>query len=274
MRAALTVTAATEPDEPVWRLLNGQLVQYAGYREVGRVIGDPLTERLTRFAMSLGWRGKGTAFDVLPLILRREGERPIWRELPPDAVLQVPIRHPRHAWFADLGLRWYAHPAICDHSMWLGGLRYAVAPFSGWYTCTEVGARNLSDTDRYDVLPSVAAGLGLDTTSGRTLWRDRALVELLHAVLHSYDEAGVTMVDHHFAALAFVRHENRERTAGREVCARWRSLVAPTAASTTPTFTRHYSPEIQLPNFVRHSDTGIAAAVPPQSRPARPTGLA
>jgi Nitric oxide synthase, oxygenase domain len=51
---------------------------------------------------------------------------------------------------------------------------------------TEIGARNLADVDRYDLLPVVASRLGQDITKERSLWRDRALVELNLAVLHSF----------------------------------------------------------------------------------------
>jgi len=43
---------------------------------------------------------------------------------------------------------------------------------------TEVGARDLSDVKRYNVLPEIARGMGLDVHSDRTLWKDRAIVEL------------------------------------------------------------------------------------------------
>ena len=36
-------------------------------------------------------------------------------------------------------------------------------------------------------------------------WRDRALVELCAAVLHSFRKAGVTIVDHHAASPVFHR---------------------------------------------------------------------
>ena len=39
--------------------------------------------------------------------------------------------------------------------------------------------------------------MGLDTSTERTLWRDHAFVALNLAVLHSFDEAGVTVTDHH-----------------------------------------------------------------------------
>jgi len=44
--------------------------------------------------------------------------------------------------------------------------------------------------------------MGLDTSRDRTLWRDRALLELNVAVLHSYEKAGVTMMDHHASGRA------------------------------------------------------------------------
>jgi len=59
--------------------------------------------------------------------------------------------------------------------------------------------------------------MGLDTSRDRTLWRDRALLELNVAVLHSYEKAGVTMMDHHASAHAFDKFEALENQAGRGV---------------------------------------------------------
>jgi nitric-oxide synthase len=55
----------------------------------------------------------------------------------------------------------------------------------------------------------------LDTRTERTLWRDRATVELNRAVLHSFDAAQVTITDHHAEALhrlAWLR--SRQRAGG------------------------------------------------------------
>jgi Nitric oxide synthase, oxygenase domain len=38
----------------------------------------------------------------------------------------------------------------------VGGVFYPAAPFNGWYLNTEIRARNLADTDRYDQLPAIA----------------------------------------------------------------------------------------------------------------------
>ena len=81
---------------------------------------------------------------------------------------------------------------------------------------TEIGARNFGDVTRYNLLRHVASRMGLDTQSDRTLWKDRALVELNAAVLHSFAMDGVTMVDHHTASRQFVRHALG--------CSRWPAL--------------------------------------------------
>ena len=45
----------------------------------------------------------------------------------------------------------------------IGGIDYPMAPFNGWYMGTEIGARNLADQDRYNLLPKVAEIMELDT---------------------------------------------------------------------------------------------------------------
>lgn len=251
IRLALTVMPAQPHGHPGWRIWNQQLIRYAGYRQPdGSILGDPDSVTLTAMAQQLGWPGgPGTAFDILPLIIQPPHGQPRWFQLPADTVAEVELSHPDFAWFIDLGLRWYAHPAVSNQLLRIGGIDYPAAPFSGWYTATEIGARNLSDTNRYNVLPAIADQMGLNRQSDRTLWKDRALVELLRAVIHSYDEHGVTIVDHHFAARTFVRHEEREARRGRTVPARLATILAPTAASTTALYTRTYSDDIRLPNF-------------------------
>ena len=56
-------------------------------------------------------------------------------------------------WFKELGLKWYAMPAVANMNMEVGGLEYTGAPFNGWYMGTEVGARDLCDVHRYNILP-------------------------------------------------------------------------------------------------------------------------
>jgi len=235
---------------PGVRVLNDQLIRYAAYeRADGRVIGDPRNVDLTRRLMQLGWRGgAGTPFDVLPLAVR-SGERVHLFEWPPEAVHEVPLRHPDLPWFEELGLRWHALPVISDLRLEIGGLDFTCAPFNGWYLQTEIAARNLADPDRYDILPVVARRMGLDTRRERTLWRDRALLEVNVAVLHSFDAAGVKIGDHHAVTRHFVNFEARERRAGRRVTGRWSWLVPPVSPATTPVYHRSYEDVDVRPNF-------------------------
>ncbi|MFD3724865.1 nitric oxide synthase oxygenase [Streptomyces sp. NPDC058671] len=244
IRPVISVFAPDRPGRPAPRILNDQLVRYAGHRTPeGARRGDPRGAPLTAHARELGWKRNEEPFQVLPLMVREHpGGRPEWYELPDDAVREVRLTHPGHPWFADLGLRWYAVPAISDMTLEIGGVRYPAAPFNGWYMGTEIGARNLADADRYDLLPVVADRLGLDRSTERTLWRDRALVELNLAVLHSFHEAGVTMADHHTESRRFLRHIAQESRHGRATPADWSWIVPPVSGSATPVFHRYYDP--------------------------------
>ena len=178
IRPVITVFAPDAPGRPGPRILNSELVRYAGHPAAdGGVTGDPATAGVTRLARDLGWPGGQPPgrFDILPLIVQAAGSCPTLHELPADAVLEVPIGHPEFGWFADLGLRWYAVPVISDMYLEVGGIRYPAAPFNGWYMCTEIGSRDLGDTARYDQLPVIAAQMGLSTASDRTLWKDKAM---------------------------------------------------------------------------------------------------
>jgi nitric-oxide synthase len=196
-------------------------------------------------------------------------------ELPESAVWEVPLTHPELPWFAELGLRWHAVPAISNMRLSIGGVNYPFAPFNGWYLGTEIGARNFADTNRYNLLPTVARWMGLDTSSDRTLWRDRALVELNRAVLWSFDRAGARISDHHTESRHFLRHLAREERAGRPVPADWTWIVPPMSGAATPVFHRYYD-ELELrPNFYLDAEardlgrTGRLPAPPPPP-PVRP----
>jgi nitric-oxide synthase len=169
-------------------------------------------------------------------------------------VHEVALEHPELAWFADLGLRWHAVPVISNNRLDIGGVSYPAAPFNGWYMGTEIGARNLGDSDRYALVPEVAARMGLDTSNEATLWRDRALIELNRAVLHSFQANGVSITDHHTESRRFLIHLEREERAGRKCPADWSWIVPPVSGSQTPVFHRHYDMEDQLPNFFADPD--------------------
>jgi nitric-oxide synthase len=226
----------------VW---NEQLIRYAGYPDGG----DPRQRGFTEVMQGYGWRGKGEAFDVLPLAIETPTDGVRLYELPERAIVEVPLTHPDYGWFAELGLRWHTVPAIANMRLTIGGVQYPLAPFNGWYMGTEVGARNLADTDRYDMLPTVAAKLGLDTSRELTLWRDRALLELNRAVLHSFAQAGVKMTDHHTESRRFMTHLHNESRAGRPVPADWSWIVPPMSGGITPVFHRYYDEMDLKPAF-------------------------
>lgn len=243
IRSTMTVFAPDAPGRPGPRIRNDQLVRYAGHRNPdGTVTGDPGQADFTDHVVGMGWPRPQPAgrFDVLPLLITGPDGRSRLFDVPPDAVHEVPLRHPEHPWFARLGLRWHSVPAISNMPLEIGGVVYPAAPFNGWYLDTEVGARNLADTDRYDLLPEIAKRLGLDTRSVRTMWKDRAMVELVRAVTYSFDADGVTMADHHSEAERFMTFLAKEEAAGRRCPADWSWIVPPMSGSQTPVFHRYY----------------------------------
>ncbi|MBG0561877.1 nitric oxide synthase oxygenase [Actinoplanes aureus] len=261
LRPVISVFAAAEPGRPYARVWNEQLIRYAGYRtEDGRAKGDARQLGFTAAVREYGWRGKGDAFDVLPLVIETPGEGVRLYELPERAIREVPLTHPEFGWFAELGLRWHAVPAISNMRLTVGGVHYPLAPFNGWYMGTEIGARNLADADRYDMLPEVAARMGLDTSRESTLWRDRALVELNRAVLHSYEQAGVKMSDHHTESQRFITHIRNEEKAGRPVPADWTWIVPPMSGGLTPVFHRYYQELDLRPAFYLDEEAAALAS--------------
>ncbi len=233
----LTAFRPTRPGER-WgpRVWNSQLIRYAGYKLAdGSVLGDRANLDLTAAIRKLGWTppAEPTDFDILPLVVDIPGHEPRIYHLDPADVLEVPITHPSAPAIGALGLKWCAVPAIANFRMEVGGINYGCLPFNGWFMGTEI-ARNLWEEKRYDRAEAIAAALGLDTSSEATLWRDRAFLELNVAVVHSFQQARVTLVDHQTAARQFMIHDLREKKAGRECPAQW-SWIAPAAGgSTTP----------------------------------------
>lgn len=253
IRSAVTVFNEAAEGERGIRIWNSQLIRYAGYRALdGTVLGDPQQLEFTVKITALGWQPprERSGFDVLPLVIEMPGRPPQIFPLPPDAVMEVPISHPDLKWFGALGLKWHALPAVSDMALVGEGRRYPAAPFSGYYMGTEIASRNLGDEGRYHLLPVIAEKMGLNTVERRMLWKDRALVELNTAVLHSFREAGVAIVDHHTASAQFMQHVAKEEGCGRTVPGDWSWLVPPMSGSACPVFHRYYEETEPEPAFV------------------------
>ncbi|WP_442865198.1 nitric oxide synthase oxygenase [Alkalihalobacillus sp. CinArs1] len=230
------------------RIWNHQLIRYAGYELEKGTIGDPDSIEITKQALKLGWRGKGTPHDVLPIIFQLDDNEPTVITIPPEIVLQVELRHPEID-ISSLQARWYAVPIISDMKLEIGGIDYVAAPFNGWYMGTEIGARNLADETRYNLIPEMAEIMNLDTSSNASLWKDRALVELNRAVLYSFQEDNVSIVDHHTAARQFHKFETNEARAERKVTGNWTWLIPPISPATTHIFHKPYKNTIVSPNY-------------------------
>ncbi|MCC3377093.1 nitric oxide synthase oxygenase [Cohnella sp. REN36] len=250
IRTAITIFKPARDGKAQVRIWNHQLLRYAGYASEEGVVGDPASAAFTQVCQRLGWRGEGTPFDLLPLVVQvREGE-PRLSPLPEGLAREVPLAHPTCDLFHGFPVKWYAVPIISDMGLEIGGILYTAAPFNGWYMGTEIGARNLADDARYGLLPLVARNLGLDTGTNASLWKDRALVELNVAVLHSFRRDGVSIVDHHTAAQQFSTFRRNEEREGRETTGRWSWLIPPLSPATTDIFHSRFEDRELSPKYV------------------------
>ena len=131
IRSMMSIFAPDSLGQPGIRIWNSQLICYAGYRQPdGSVFGDPEQVELTELLQQMGWAGgAGTQFDLLPLAIELPGQTPQIFELPPEIVMEVPLTHPDYPWFAELGLKWHALPAVSNLRLEIGGISYAAVPY-------------------------------------------------------------------------------------------------------------------------------------------------
>ncbi|MFD1020114.1 nitric oxide synthase oxygenase [Thalassobacillus hwangdonensis] len=249
IRPTITIFKPHQSEKDQLRMWNHQLIRYAGYEVDGDVVGDPHSVEFTKKCQELGWTGRGGKHDVLPLVFQLDEQAPVLYEIPDNLVAEVSLSHPLYDWWEQLEMKWYSVPIISDMELEIGGIHYTAAPFNGWYMGTEIGARNLADEARYDYLPLIAEKMGLGDAKASDLWKDRALVELNTAVLHSFKQAGVTIVDHHTAAQQFQTFEKREKNAGREITGDWTWLIPPVSPATTHIFHKDYEHTMHSPNY-------------------------
>ncbi|MEY2882782.1 MAG: hypothetical protein RL490_506 [Pseudomonadota bacterium] len=255
IRSMISIFAPAGRDTlPAW-IESPQIAQYACYPQPdGTLLGDRQNVEATRIALAMGWEPPEprSPFDLLPWFLRDAADRRHLCTLPPGAIREIAIHHPDHPGLSALGLKWYAVPLVSNAILTIGGVDYPCAPFNGFYMGTEIASRDLTDARRYDLLPAVARSLGLAVDSNASpLWRDTALTELNRAVLHSYKEAGVTMIDHHTASDQFMAFHAREQAQGRRVPADWRWIVPPQAGAACEVFHLPMQNFQPVPNFYR-----------------------
>ncbi|XP_060115369.1 nitric oxide synthase, inducible [Heteronotia binoei] len=237
IRSTITVFPQRTDGKHDFRIWNIQLIRYAGYQMTdGSVVGDPANVEFTQLCIQLGWKPKYGRFDVLPLILQANGQDPELFELPPELVLEVSMEHPTYKWFKELDLKWYAVPVVSNMLLEVGGLEFAACPFNGWYLGTEIGVRDYCDAQRYNILQEVGLRMGLDTHKLSSLWKDRAVIEVNVAVLHSFQKQKVTIMDHHSAAESFMTYMQNEYQTRGGCPADWVWLVPPISGSVTPVF--------------------------------------
>ncbi|XP_037665824.1 nitric oxide synthase, inducible isoform X1 [Choloepus didactylus] len=237
IRSAITVFPQRSDGKHDFRVWNAQLIRYAGYQMPdGTIIGDPASVEFTQLCIDLGWKPKYGRFDVVPLVLQADGRDPELFEIPPDLVLEVPMEHPKYEWFRELELKWYALPAVANMLLEVGGLEFPGCPFNGWYMGTEIGVRDFCDVQRYNILEEVGRRMGLETHKLASLWKDRAVVEINVAVLHSFQKQNVTIMDHHSAAESFMKYMQNEYRSRGGCPADWIWLVPPISGSITPVF--------------------------------------
>uniref|UniRef100_A0A8D0C3I7 Nitric oxide synthase n=1 Tax=Salvator merianae TaxID=96440 RepID=A0A8D0C3I7_SALMN len=250
IRSAITVFPQRTDGKHDFRIWNSQLIRYAGYQMPdGSIVGDPANVDFTQLCIQLGWKPKYGRFDVMPLILQADGQDPEVFELPPDLVLEVQMEHPTQLCFEYCtwslliyqskvmeSFPWYALPAVSNMLLEVGGLEFTACPFNGWYMGTEIGVRDFCDAQRYNILQEVGRKMGLETSKVSSLWKDKAVIEVNVAVLHSFQKRNVTIMDHHSAADSFMKYMQNEYRLRGGCPADWVWLVPPISGSITPVF--------------------------------------
>jgi nitric oxide synthase oxygenase domain/subunit/sulfite reductase alpha subunit-like flavoprotein len=236
--STITVFPAKQPGKPGPRIWSPQFVRYAYYSEPR--LGDPANKAWTETCLRLGWEPPATktAFDILPLVIQPDPNKPVeLLSLPKTLLKTISIRHPDPSYskFNDLGLKWTAVPFISDFALSIGGVEYTACPFNGWFMQTEI-ARDLADPQRYNMLEPIGRSLGLDTSSAWTLWKDRAFLELNAAILHSFMDQKYSIVDHQTASDSFITHYQTEMEVRGYCPGDWVWITPPIGGSTTSVF--------------------------------------
>jgi len=241
IQPAITIFRERRPGLPDLRVWNKLIIGFAGYeQEDGSIVGDPSGVELTKVAESLGWRGPGGRFDILPWILSGEDGEPKLYYIPQKFLDELPltvhITHPTIPAIGEMDLHWLSLPGVANMMAEIGGLQFTAAPFAGWYQGTEVASRDFLDVQRYNLMEPLGQAMNLDMSSNTTLWKDVVALELNRAVLESYKNAKISIVDHYTQAEQFMEHMAAEYKTRGGCPADWVWLVPPMSGSLVPTY--------------------------------------
>ena len=242
IQPAITIFRERRPGENDLRVWNKLIIGFAGYEqeEDGSIVGDPSSVELTKVAESLGWRGPGGRFDILPWILSGEDGKPKLYHIPQKFLdtmpLTVHITHPTIPAIGEMDIHWLSLPGVANMMAEIGGVQFTAAPFAGWYQGTEIASRDLLDVQRYNLIEPLGEAMNLDMSSNTTLWKDAVALELNRAVLESYKKAKISIVDHYTQAEQFMEHMSAEYKDRGGCPADWVWLVPPMSGSLVPTY--------------------------------------
>lgn len=103
-------------------------------------------------------------------------------------------------------------------------------------------------------LQVIGKALKLDTSSNTSLWKDRVSLELNHAILQSFQKAGVTIVDQFTVSDQFQTHFNNEMKERGGCPADWLWLTPSLSGSLTPVFHQEMLHYHLSPCLERQSD--------------------
>lgn len=223
LQSVMTIFRPRQRNE-TWgvRFWNIQFTAYACYEtEDGGFMGDPATKHLTKALIEkMGWipPEPRSQWDLLPLVIEKDGEPPKMYELPSCYSVQIMITHPTNEAFNQLGLRWHAVPTISNFAVKIGGIDYVCNAFNGWYVEMEI-ARDL--WERMEKQKEISRCFNLDVEDDTSNWQEIGFAELNRAIVYSFRKAKMSIVDHQTVCKQFLTHLDREKKVGREVPGQW-----------------------------------------------------
>ena len=129
-----------------------------------------------------------------------------------------------------MNLKWYALPAVSAMSLEIGGLIHTCTV--QWLHVNRNWSKDFTDQDRYNLIEDIAASMGITNMSNRELWKDKVQNDN-RAILHSFEQDGVRMMDHHTLSEWFLKFE-RMRKKDERCMQNGHGLKLPIGASATP----------------------------------------